>query len=85
MKTEKEEEEKLGQTAQEWRNGLFLTALGCLFWTVFSASFLDGQGVWECINAGAIFYIAHLILPEKINQLLKKCGKKNEKNHNETD
>ena len=66
------DEKKLGETAETWKNALFLTALACFFFGIYGGTFHDGQYTWELINLAVIFNVASQYLPKMIDAFSKK-------------
>jgi len=66
------DEKKLGETAETWKNALFLTALAAFFFAVYGGTFHGGQYTWEFINIAVIFHVASQYLPKIINFFSKE-------------
>jgi hypothetical protein len=74
MKEEKKEEnfnsgqEKLSETVELWRDGILLTFLLCLFFSIISGYYNDDSTAWALLNCAAVSVAAWLWLPGIIDR-----------------
>lgn len=82
MKEEKKEEnfnfgpEKLSETAELWRDGLFLAFLFCLFFSIISGYYNDDSTAWALLNCAAVAAAAWIWLPGIIDRFSGEEGAK---------
>lgn len=72
--------EKLSETAELWRDGLFLTFLLCLFFSVISGYYNDDSTAWALLNCAAISAAAWIWLPRIIDRFSGEEGAKKDGN-----
>ena len=73
--------EKLSETAELWRDSLFLTFLFCLFFSVIAGYYHDDSASWALLNCAAVAMAAWVWLPKIIDRFSRQ-GQKEEKDGN---
>jgi hypothetical protein len=75
-------QEKLCETAELWRDGLFLTFLLCLFFSVIAGYYHDNSASWALLNCSAVAMAAWLWLPKTIDRFSRQGQEEAQKDGN---